>query len=421
MKSPCSPQSPVVLWLLPLIVSLYSFLWANTSPISAQNPSTYSSARTTDQQWQPHRNYARSWKRLRVLTWNVENLFDTLHDDGFHDEEFLPLSQRKWTSPRYWRKQGAIARTLVAAADLQPIDLIGLCEIENDSVIHHLCRRTRLARLGYEYLVTHSRDQRGVDVALLYQPFTLSLIAHQSLRVPFDSLHERPTRDILHATFRAPRGDTLDVFLAHFPSRLGGAAHSSPYRERAANLIAHTADSLLHLRLHPHLIALGDFNDEPSDPSIARVLSPYLYALTPHATPYPVPSSQEHSRKPKASRSIDTISSTTVHAKTPESFDNSSVMGTYFFRHQWNRIDQILVSHNFITEERPTSPPHDTRCAAKKNQFLTRPSCDVRIFAPSFLLECSKSGELHPHRTYLGTYYHGGISDHLPLFADFWY
>ena len=96
-------------------------------------------------------------------------------------------------------------------------------------------------------------------------------------------------------------------------------------------------------------------------------------------------------------------------------------MGTYFFRHQWNRIDQILVSHNFITEERPTSPPHDTRYAAKKNQFLTRPSCDVRIFAPSFLLEYSKSGEQHPHRTYLGTYYHGGISDHLPLFADFWY
>ena len=103
MKSPCSSQSPVVLWLLPLIVSLYSFLWANAFSMSAQNPSTYSSARTTDQQWQPHRNYAHSWKRLRVLTWNVENLFDTLHDDGFHDEEFLPSSQRNWTSPRYWR------------------------------------------------------------------------------------------------------------------------------------------------------------------------------------------------------------------------------------------------------------------------------------------------------------------------------
>ena len=274
-------------WFLPAFICLCTVLWSAVLPLAAQTSLPHSASTPTAEQWQPHRNYARSWKRLRILTWNVENLFDTLHDEGCHDEEFLPISERKWTSPRYWRKQGAIARTLVAAAELQPIDLIGLCEVENDSVIHHLCRRTRLARLGYEYLISHSRDKRGVDVALLYQPVTMSLITHQSLRVPFDSLRERPTRDILHATFRAPRGDTIDVFIAHFPSRLGGAAHSSPYRERAANLIAHTADSLLRLRIRPHLIAMGDFNDEPSDPSIARVLSPYFYALTTHATPYP--------------------------------------------------------------------------------------------------------------------------------------
>ena len=195
-------------WFLPAFICLCTVLWSVVLPLAAQSTPPHSASTSTAEQWQPHRNYARSLKRLRVLTWNVENFFDTLHDEGCHDEEFLPISERKWTSPRYWRKQGAIARTLVAAAELQPIDLIGLCEVENDSVIHHLCRRTRLARLGYEYLISHSRDKRGVDVALLYQPVTMSLIAHQSLRVPFDSLRERPTRDILHATFRAPRGDT---------------------------------------------------------------------------------------------------------------------------------------------------------------------------------------------------------------------
>ena len=409
-------------WFLPAFICLCTVLWSVVLPLAAQSTPPHSASTPTAEQWQPHRNYARSWKRLRILTWNVENLFDTLHEEGFHDEEFQPLSERKWTSPRYWRKQGAIARTLVAAADLQPIDFIGLCEVENDSVIHHLCRRTRLARLGYKYLVTHSRDKRGVDVALLYQPVTMSLIAHQSLRVPFDSLCERPTRDILHATFRAPRGDTLDVFLAHFPSRLGGAKHSSPYRERAANLIAHTADSLLRTRLRPHLIALGDFNDEPSDPSIARVLSPYFYALTTHATPYPEPSIKEESLSGGTS-SPKTLEkdSTTVHHRTPNSFDNSSVMGSYFFRHQWSRIDQILVSHNFISQDCSPSSPLNASQSSKKTPFFTRPSHDVHIFAPAFLLEYSKSGELHPYRTYLGTYYHGGISDHLPLFADFWY
>ncbi len=408
-------------WFLPAFICLCTVLWSAVLPLAAQNSSPHSASTPTAEQWQPHRNYARSWKRLRILTWNVENLFDTLHDEGCHDEEFLPISERKWTSPRYWRKQGAIARTLVAAAELQPIDLIGLCEVENDSVIHHLCRRTRLARLGYEYLISHSRDKRGVDVALLYQPVTMSLITHQSLRVPFDSLRERPTRDILHATFRAPRGDTIDVFIAHFPSRLGGAAHSSPYRERAANLIAHTADSLLRLRFRPHLIAMGDFNDEPSDPSIARVLSPYFYALTTHATPYPAIKTQEGNVSKTMSHKTPENDSTTAQRHTLDPYDNSAVSGTYFFRHQWSRIDQILVSHNFISQDcSPSSPLHASQ-HTKKILFFTRPSCDIHIFAPSFLLEYSKSGELHPRRTYLGTYYHGGISDHLPLFADFWY
>ena len=408
-------------WFLPAFICLCTVLWSAVLPLAAQNPPPHSASTPTAEQWQPHRNDARSLKRLRILTWNVENLFDTLHDEGCHDEEFLPMSERKWASPRYWRKQGAIARTLVAAAELQPIDLIGLCEIENDSVIHHLCRRTRLARLGYEYLVTHSRDKRGVDVALLYQPVTMSLITHQSLRVPFDSLRERPTRDILHATFRAPRGDTIDVFLAHFPSRLGGAAHSSPYRERTATLIAHTADSLLRLRLRPHLIAMGDFNDEPSDPSIARVLSPYFYALTTHATPYPATKTQKGNLSETISQKTPENDSTTAQRHTLDSFDNSAVSGTYFVRHQWSRIDQILVSHNFISQDcSPSSPLHASQ-HAKKIPFFTRPSCDIHIFAPSFLLEYSKSGELHPRRTYLGTYYHGGISDHLPLFADFLY
>lgn len=157
MKSPCSPQLFPITRLRTIVAGLCALLWSIALPFSAQ--SLPSSTKSTTEQWNPHRNYARQMKRFRVLTWNVENLFDTLHDEGFHDEEFLPSSPRNWTSRRYWYKQGAIARTLVAAAEMQPIDLIGLCEIENDSVIHHLCRRTRLARLGYEYIVTRSHDQ----------------------------------------------------------------------------------------------------------------------------------------------------------------------------------------------------------------------------------------------------------------------
>lgn len=180
--------------------------------------------------------------RFRALEWNVENLYDTLHDVGFDDREFLPNAERRWNTPRYFHKQSSLAKTILAAGGLQPVDLVALCEVENDSVMHFLCRRTRLARLGYEYLVTHSADRRGIDVALLYQPETFALLHSETYRVPYDSLRERPTRDLLHAAGRLPFGDTLDVFVVHFPSRRGGATLSEPYRLRAAGILRHLAD-----------------------------------------------------------------------------------------------------------------------------------------------------------------------------------
>lgn len=147
---------PVVLVCLPLPVSFAmhhsKFPAADTTSLSARTTTEGGKAQT-----------------FRVMTYNVENLFDTLHDAGFNDEEFLPGSNRRWNSPRYWGKQQKLARTIAAAGGAVPVDLVALCEVENDTVVNHLCRRTILRRLDYAYLVTQSKDARGIDVALLYQ------------------------------------------------------------------------------------------------------------------------------------------------------------------------------------------------------------------------------------------------------------
>jgi hypothetical protein len=99
---------------------------------------------------------AQSLKPLRVMTWNVENLFDTVHDQGFQDEEFLPQSERRWTSHRYWQKLTNVSKVIAAVAeDGQVPDLVGLCEVENDSVLHTLTTRSVLRQLGYHYVMTH--------------------------------------------------------------------------------------------------------------------------------------------------------------------------------------------------------------------------------------------------------------------------
>ena len=276
--------------------------------------------------------------RFRALEWNVENLYDTLHDVGFDDREFLPNSERRWNTPRYFHKQSSLAKTILAAGGLQPVDLVALCEVENDSVMHFLCRRTRLARLGYEYLVTHSADRRGIDVALLYQPETFALLHSETYRVPYDSLRERPTRDLLHAAGRLPFGDTLDVFVVHFPSRRGGASISEPYRLRAAGILRHLADSIARCRHTPRLLAMGDFNDEPHNASVSRVLAPTFAELTSHATPLPA-----------------------------EGHDD--IEGSYYFRGEWSRIDQILVSPTLLS---PTMKFHTPVCSSPRFPTFAR-------------------------------------------------
>ena len=145
---------------------------------------------------------------LTLVELNCENLFDCQDDSLKQDEEYLPEATRHWTSRRYWRKLNNTAQELLSTCDDGIPDLIALCEVENDSVVNSLVRRSLLRNAGYEYLMTQSPDVRGIDVALLYSPAAFAPISSYSLRVqPIAGM--RPTRDILYVSGRTLGGDTL--------------------------------------------------------------------------------------------------------------------------------------------------------------------------------------------------------------------
>ncbi|MEE1223360.1 MAG: endonuclease, partial [Bacteroidaceae bacterium] len=164
----------------------------------------------------------RAQRPLRVVEWNVENLFDCRHDTLKDDQEFLPEGERRWSWGRYWRKLTDIGRVLMAIGDEAAPDLVALCEVENDSVLHDLCRRSDLRHLDFSYIITNSADRRGIDVALLYRPVRFRLLDWHAVRVPSREQGLPPTRDILWAKGLAPAGDTLHIAVCHLPSRLGG-------------------------------------------------------------------------------------------------------------------------------------------------------------------------------------------------------
>lgn len=220
-------------------------------------------------------------RSLRVMEWNVENLFDTVHDEGFQDQEFLPTSERRWTSHRCWQKMTELAKVIAAVGEEGGIpDIIGLCEVENDSVLTMFTRRSVLRHLGYHYVITHSEDQRGVDVALLYQPVRFGLIDSRSIRVPSKEHGFRPTRDFLHVRGRVLTStgvDTLNVIVVHLPSRAGGS-EGDRNRALAARTLWAVADSIVGSG--GRLLVMGDFNASSSDRIFRR--TPLLCTDDPH-------------------------------------------------------------------------------------------------------------------------------------------
>lgn len=316
-------------------------------------------------------------ERFRVMEWNVENLFDTCHDVGSDDREFLPGAERNWNSPRYWRKLKMVSHTIAAVGGSRPPELVALVEVENDSVMTHLTRRSLLRRLGYEYVMTAGSDPRGIDVALLYQPLRFRLLGSRSVPVVAG---RRRLRDVLHVVGLIPTGDTLDVLVCHQPSRAGGGA-AQHLRRAAARRLRQVVDSVMRLRTVPRLLLMGDMNDEATDPSLRTGLG---VAVSPEGGA-PV--------RPDA-----------LYVLSHRLHEPGGVHGTYKYRGEWNQLDHLVVSGALLDA---TSRFHTgaDRCRIAVLDFLVHPD---RTY-----------GGIAPSRTYLGPYYNGGVSDHLPLFTDF--
>src|SRR5690606_20940822 len=151
-----------------------------------------------------------SQEYFRVMFYNVENLFDTKDDSLKSDNDFLPDGNMRWTPWKYWEKLRNITRVITAVGEMQSPALVGMCEVENDSVLFDLTQRSPLRMQDYSYIVSNSPDERGIDVALLYQRHQFRLLDYKEYTLTLNKQFPRPTRNILHAVGNLINGDTLD-------------------------------------------------------------------------------------------------------------------------------------------------------------------------------------------------------------------
>lgn len=197
---------------------------------------------------------------LRIVFYNVENLFDTKHDTLKNDSSFLPEGMHHWTYRRYQTKIDRIAQVLVNIGGWESVPLVGLCEVENARCLRNLCYKLR--RFHYKYVHYDSPDERGVDVALLYDSTRLSILNSRALSLSLDG---DATRDILYVSALYEQRDTVHVMMCHLPSQLGGASNTDWKRQRAKSLIQSQIDSIFLFQPSANIVVMGDMNTSAQD------------------------------------------------------------------------------------------------------------------------------------------------------------
>lgn len=326
-----------------------------------------------------------------VAFYNFENLFDTIDDPNTNDDEWTPTGAQHWTKEKYLQKLKNLSRVISEIGtpeNLNAPTLIGCSEVENRGVLEDLITQEKI--VGYDYGIIHfdSPDQRGIDVALLYQkkyfrPTSFSnipLLIYKNKSVLPESNNEDLgdvevkidknrvfTRDqLLISGFL--ENEEIHIIINHWPSRSGGEKASSPYREAAGKLNRKIIDSLQRINPLAKVITMGDLNDGPFNKSIKIGLGA------------------------KAKKSEVTEFGTF----NPFEEMAEKGLGTLAFRDSWDIFDQIIMTQTFI-----------------KPDFSSYEFWKAGIFNRPYLIQTSGKYKGYPLRNSLTE---AGFSDHFPVY-----
>lgn len=323
-------------------------------------------------------------KPFRVAFYNLENLFDTV--DGPNDDaEFLPNSANAWNGDRYNSKLRNMAKVIDSIAP----SILGLVELENAFVLEDLRANSSVMKGKFEIAHRESPDLRGIDVALMYNAelFRISGIYMTPITLP----DGYATRSIMRVHLvEKGTGDSLAVFINHWPSRRGGAA-SAASRMVAATALAQTLQN--NPTIPANFLIMGDFNDDPEDPSITEGL--------------------------QAGDAFHSIVNLAFLARQAD-----STVGTIAWHTGWNMFDQIMISRplyyaNLHSHESAGSGSEKTQSHLHSYENKLWGSPQINVYKRPWMLQ--HDGNKYdgwPLRTFAGKKYMNGFSDHLPVYTD---
>jgi len=320
------------------------------------------SCKTTKPDIQPYSD-APAKVKFDLMSYNVENLFDTIDDPNKADEDFTPSGKLQWNTAKYHEHLNHTVDAITNKGTNFPA-IVGLIEVENGTVLNDLVNTSFLKGRGYQVVWFEGPDERGIDVAMIYDSKRVSLTGSRAIPVVLESVSDPNTRDILKASVRVG-GEYFELFVNHWPSRRGGQDESEMHRIKAASVLRKEVDQILSVNSKANIICMGDFNDFPSNKSVHDVLQAGV--------------SNEHSLLFNMMSDFESLKK-----------------GTHFYKGEWSPLDQFMVSYGMFEKK-----------SVSANSF--------EVVSYDFLYYTSKDGVRSPARVYVGDSYKGGYSDHLPI------
>lgn len=320
--------------------------------------------------------FSQSSKSIYIGFYNQENLFDTIDNPLKQDEEWLPTSNRSWNTERYTNKINHMADVISSMNDGKGPDILGMCEVENNTVLNDLLHSLKSKGLDCAYIWFDSPDERGIDNAILYKRSLFNGVNGKAISINPSGLGGDHTRDIIIGGFElAANHSKLFVFANHFPSRREGQQESEYKRVYVANALRNACDSIQKRYKSANIICLGDFNDLPDNKSLHETLN----------------AKEEGKANPK----VDYCNLSYNLWK--------SGAGSYLYKGSWDMIDQIIIN--------PT--------LQQGKSGLSYRLSSVNVYKKEWMIEQEGKYNGSPLRTFGGQKYLNGYSDHFPVYAIF--
>ncbi len=312
-----------------------------------------------------------------IAFYNLENLFDTIDAPDVLDEEFTPEGPNKWTGSKYREKLNNMALAISRIGEDEGWKggpaVLGVAEIENRNVLEDLVAHPLLRESNYQIIHYDSPDLRGVDVALMYRPrfFRVTASASYELDITNENKEKVYTRDQLLVS-GVYDGEPMHFIVGHWPSRSSGEVTTRSRRNAAATLSRKLVDSLMTIDPGAKVFIMGDFNDDPTDESLRKYL--------------------------RASGDADRIKEGELYNTMFPLYRKG--IGSLYYRDGVNLFDQIIITPSLLGSD------------YSSYKFL-----HARIFNSSFLVQKDGQYKGYPLRSFAGTVWQGGYSDHFPVYV----